>query len=153
MALSEREQQMLEQMEEALRAEDPRFASQMNGSPRLADNRRRYVLGGIGALAGLGLVILGINVQIWIGVVGFALIVASIAYAATPRSGGPELTVVDGAAPSSPPKSAGRGPRRRGPKRPSVGGSGHKAPKPPRSGTFMERLEQRWDERRNNGGM
>src|SRR5699024_4383763 len=85
-ALSERERQMLEEMEEAIRAEDPRFASQMKGrrtGPGGTD-RRRIAIGIVGALAGLGLVLLGINTTVWIGVSGFVLIVAAVAYAFTP---------------------------------------------------------------------
>ena len=52
--------------------------------------------GVVGALAGLGLVILGINTSLWVGVVGFGLIVAAVALALTPsRSGGGTLGVVD----------------------------------------------------------
>mgnify|MGYP002650165832 CR=1 FL=1 len=65
MALSERERQMLEEMEEAIRAEDPRFASQMNGVRAPGGDRRRMALGIVGALAGLGLVLLGINTIIY----------------------------------------------------------------------------------------
>lgn len=143
MALSEREQQMLEQMEQALRAEDPHFASQMNGSPRRPEDRRRLALGAIGALAGLGLVILGINTNMWVGVAGFALIVGSIALAAAPRrpeGSEPGLGVVTEDGSVARPARRPRAPRRR------LGlqkGSG-----PARGSSFMERLEQRWDNRR-----
>lgn len=140
MALSEREQQMLEQMEQALRAEDPHFASQMNGTSRLPEDRRRIVVGAVGALAGLALVILGINTNVWVGVAGFVLIVASIAVAAAPRrSAGRGLGVVaDDGSVSAPARAKGAG-------RPGRTGR----PRRPRgSGSFMERLEQRWEERR-----
>ncbi|APH01282.1 DUF3040 domain-containing protein [Janibacter indicus] len=145
MALSERERQMLEEMEEAIRAEDPRFASQMNGVRAPGGDRRRMALGIVGALAGLGLVLLGINTSIWVGVAGFALIVASVALALTPgRSGdGAGLGVVgsDGSVRSA------RTPRSKGASRPGKG----RSPKSKHQGSFMQRMEARWEERRQQG--
>lgn len=145
MALSERERQMLEEMEEAIRAEDPRFASQMNGGRGPGGDRRRMALGIVGALAGLGLVLLGINTSIWVGVAGFALIVASVALALTPgRSGdGAGLGVVgsDGSVRSP------RTPRSKGASRPGKG----RSPKSKHQGSFMQRMEARWEERRQQG--
>lgn len=144
MALSERERQMLEEMEEAIRAEDPSFASQMNGAKGgPGTDRRRIALGVIGALAGLGLVLLGINTTVWIGVAGFVLIVAAVAIALTPPHGDHRLGVVseDGAVK----KSAGR----KG--RPAGRGPTSAKGKASKHGTFMERMEQRWEERRREG--
>ena len=56
MPLSEHEQQMLAQMEQALASEDPRFAHQMRGGTTLAVRRRRLVLGILGVVIGLALV-------------------------------------------------------------------------------------------------
>lgn len=149
MALSERERQMLEEMEEAIRAEDPRFASQMKGSRNgsgsgSGSDRRRIIIGVIGALAGLGLVLLGINTNTWIGVAGFVLIVAAVALAATPGRGGDGLGVVaaDGSVTSV------KARQRKGVRIPGRPGG---ASKPSRQGTFMERMEQRWEERRRQG--
>ena len=145
MALSERERQMLEEMEEAIRAEDPRFASQMNGVRAPGGDRRRMALGIVGALAGLGLVLLGINTSIWVGVAGFALIVASVALALTPgRSGdGAGLGVVgsDGSV------RRARTPRSKGASRQGKG----RSPKSKHQGSFMQRMEARWEERRQQG--
>ena len=60
MPLSEHEQQMLEQMEQALASEDPRFAHQMRGGTTLAVRRRRLVLGILGVVIGLALVVVGV---------------------------------------------------------------------------------------------
>ena len=145
MALSERERQMLEEMEEAIRAEDPRFASQMNGSRAVGGDRRRLAVGIVGARAGLGRVLLGINTIIWVGVAGFALIVASVALALTHgRSGdGPGLGVVgaDGSVRSA------RTPRSKGASRPGKG----RSPRSKHQGSFMQRMEARWEERRQQG--
>lgn len=149
MALSEREQQMLDDMEQALSAEDPRFASQMNGRARMGEDRRRWVLGAVGALVGLGLVILGINWNMWIGVAGFAVIVAAVAYAATPR-GGDTLGVVSDDGSVQPASGAGRkrsSPLRRSSRQPRPG----RAPRQRGGGSFMERMEARWEQRRQGG--
>lgn len=148
MALSERERQMLEEMEEAIRAEDPRFASQMKGrrtGPGGTD-RRRVAIGVVGAIVGLALVLLGINTTLWIGVAGFVIIVAAVAYAFTPSRQPATLGVVgdDGAVKKSPPKPKPKSAFGRG------GGQGRSG-RHPRQGTFMERMEQRWEERRRQG--
>jgi len=72
--LSEHEQHLLEQMEQALYAEDPKFASQMQGSAARARLRRRVIVGAVFVIVGLGLVFLTVvqNV-VWWGAVGFAL--------------------------------------------------------------------------------
>lgn len=146
MALSERERQMLEEMEEAIRAEDPRFASQMNGAKGGAGtDRRRVAAGVVGALAGLGLVLLGINTTVWVGVAGFALIVASVALAVTPSRGSKQQMGVvadDGSVKKPTAKRKGGLPGR---------GSTSAKAKHPKQGTFMERMEQRWEERRREG--
>ncbi len=147
MALSEREQQMLDEMEQALYAEDPRFASQMQGRATAADRRRR-VIGVLGAVAGLALVILGINVNMWIGVAGFVVIVASIAFAVMPSGHGSTAPIgvvqedgsVAGRVPRRPAQRRGQVPGRV----PRIGGEA----RPGGSGSFMKRLEERWEERR-----
>jgi len=50
---------MLEQMEQALAAEDPKFASQMQGSSLASLQRRRWLVGAVGVIAGLALVLAG----------------------------------------------------------------------------------------------
>lgn len=84
MPLSDHEQKMLDQMEQALAAEDPKFASQMQSRGLAALQRRRWVVGVIGVLAGLGLVLVGVNTTMWVGALGFAVMVAAAVYAATP---------------------------------------------------------------------
>ena len=150
MALTERERQMLEQMEEAIRAEDPRFASQMKGSRgEGGTDRRRIVMGVVGALVGLGLVLLGINTSLWVGVAGFVLIVAAVALALTPGRGGEQLGVVaeDGSVTATTVRS------RKGRRVPGGAAKPQRqgTAKPQRQGTFMERMEQRWEERRRQG--
>lgn len=151
MPLSDREQHMLEQMEQALYAEDPKFASHMRGVGGAAA-RRRYILGAVGFLVGLGIVLLGVTLSnMWVGAVGFVVMVGAVVQAVAPprkRKGQASLGAVrpDGSVgpipePSRKPASA----KSRG------AGSNTKARGAGSSGTFMQRLEQRWERRRHGG--
>ena len=62
MPLSEHEQRVLEQIERALYAEDPKFAATVRGIDPKARQRRRYVRAGIGVLIGLALLPVGIAI-------------------------------------------------------------------------------------------
>ena len=127
MPLSEHEQQMLEQMEQALASEDPRFAHQMRGGAASGLRRKRLVFGVLGFVIGLGLVLLGVNTTMWVGVAGFAVMVAGVAYALTPVRNG------DGAGSAT---AGGKGPK------------GVKPPKgPANDGGFMNKLDERWERR------
>lgn len=136
MPLSEHEQQLLEQMEQALYAEDPKFASQMQGSGARRSARRRMAVGVVGVVLGLALVLVGVNTTMWIGAVGFAVMVGAVAFALTPPRRKAALGTVqpDGSVRrSAPGKAAGR----------------TKSSKP--GGSFMDRMEERWDKRRDDG--
>ncbi|MEU8589875.1 DUF3040 domain-containing protein [Streptomyces sp. NPDC048664] len=72
MPLSEHEQRMLEQMERALYAEDPKFATALEGSGLRTYTRRRVYQAAAGFLVGIALLMTGVVAkQIWISVVGF----------------------------------------------------------------------------------
>lgn len=138
MPLSEHEQRVLEQMEQALYAEDPRFAKQV-GKSQARVQRNRAGLGVVLAIVGLGLVLLAVWFQqIWIGGLGFGAMVVGGYLAFTPaKSGGSAIGAVrpDGSVKPGPQKASGKqGPRRAG-------------------GSFMNRLEERWDKRRGQGGL
>lgn len=142
MPLSEHEQHLLEQMEQALYAEDPKFASQMQGSAARARLRRGLAIGAVGVIAGLGLVILGVAAgSIWWGAIGFALMVGGVAYAISPpRAPKIKLGAVaeDGSVHTHERASqASRFGRIRKSKKPNVSRQ-----------TFLRRLEDRWDRRR-----
>src|SRR5690242_20623721 len=126
--LSEHEQKMLEQMEQALAAEDPKFASQMQGSSLASLQRRRWLVGAVGVIAGLALVVVGVNTTMWVGALGFALMVASAVFAATPPRRA-RLGVVRGDGSTDTPSGKGR---RKGQR------------------SFMDRLDERWERRQNN---
>jgi len=144
--LSEHEQHQLEQMEQALYAEDPKFASQMQGSAARARLRRRISIGAVGVLGGLGLVFLTViqNV-IWWGAIGFALMVGGVAYAITPaRAPKAALGAVaqDGSVRAHMP--VGRSGKVRQSRRSRQSAKGPKSTKQ----SFMRRIEERWDRRR-----
>ncbi|GAA1143208.1 DUF3040 domain-containing protein [Ornithinicoccus hortensis] len=147
MPLSEHEQRVLEQMEQALYAEDPRFANQMVGKAEAKAARRRMGVGILAAILGLGLIVLGVTVQqIWVGGIGFAAMVLGAALAFTPprKSQGPTLGTV---------QDDGNITLRTGSSNAGHGGRTHrgKGGRTKGSGNFMERLEQRWDRRREQG--
>ncbi|TWE12997.1 DUF3040 domain-containing protein [Rudaeicoccus suwonensis] len=136
MPLSEHEQRLLDQMEQALKAEDPKFASHMVSSRLSHRLGRRAVIGGFGVLAGLALVLVGVmSAQIWVGAIGFACMVAAGAYGLTP--GRTQLGTVQADGSVTPAAPA---------RRPSV------SSRQRTTGSFMQRLEQRWDRRRGMGG-
>jgi Protein of unknown function (DUF3040) len=140
--LSEHEQHLLEQMEQALYAEDPKFASQMQGSAARARLHRGLAIGALGVIAGLGLVVLGVAaMSIWWGAIGFALMVSGVAYAISP----PKVPKVilgevthDGSV--RPHQPAGRFTKLRKAKKSNANKQ-----------TFLRRLEDRWDRRRDDG--
>ena len=128
MPLSDNEQKMLEQMEQALAAEDPKFASQMQGSSLASLQRRRWLVGAVGVLAGLGLVLVGVNTTMWVGAIGFAVMVTAAVFAATPpRKARLGVVRADGTTGPAP-----KGARKKGQR------------------SFMDRLDERWERRQNN---
>jgi hypothetical protein len=82
--LSEHEQRLLDQIEQALYAEDPKFAANVRSVRRRTLRRRWIPISIVGVLVGLTVVIAGLAAKlIAVGVVGFVLILASCAYAAS----------------------------------------------------------------------
>ncbi|MGC1207473.1 MAG: DUF3040 domain-containing protein [Ornithinimicrobium sp.] len=138
MPLSEHEQRVLEQMEHALYAEDPRFASNLKKPAAQGRSRRRAVLGVVVAVIGLALVLTGVFLsQIWVGGIGFGAMVLGGVWAFTPGGKTPHLSVVNSGGDTSGGAAGGK-----------TGPSHKKPPAPRRSGSFMQRMEQRWDKRR-----
>jgi len=140
--LSEHEQHLLEQMEQALYAEDPKFASQMQGSAARARLRRSIAIGAGGVIIGLGLVVLGVlQESIWLGAIGFALMVGGVAFAISPpKVPKTKLGSVteDGSVRTHEAASPAGKPRKSGKTKKSNA----------TRGTFLRRLEERWDRRR-----
>ena len=157
MPLSEEELRLLEQMERALVEEDPKFASTLRGTSLRRSARRRAIVAGVVFVLGIGLLMGGAMsassnsaLGFTIGIAGFVVMLGSATVALTairgqqhasavppdPRSAmhpSRGFTVIDG----------GRAPRLRRPRRAASGRT---------SGTFMERMEERWRRRREQGG-
>ncbi|TRV75881.1 DUF3040 domain-containing protein [Streptomyces sp. 130] len=131
MPLSEHEQRMLEQMERALYAEDPKFATALEGSGLRTYTRRRVYQAVAGFLVGIALLMAGmVAQQIWISVVGFLVMLGCAVLAVTgwrkaPKPGEQQSVRTGGAAD-----------RRQSRQRRSV----------------MNRIEQRWQRRRDEQG-
>jgi hypothetical protein len=129
--LSEHEQKVLQAMEQALYAEDPRFATHITNHG-LHPNKRRIIVGVLGVVVGLALVVLGaLNSLIWLGAIGFALMVAGGAWAFSPA----KKSVLGAVGPDGAVRRTVSGESRKG-RRPKAG--------------FMQRLEERWDKRRHD---
>jgi len=81
MPLSEHEQRLLEQMERALYAEDPKLASTLMRGHHVmgVTNRRNVFLGLLLAIGGLAAVIGGVAANVvFLGVAGFAAVVGGL---------------------------------------------------------------------------
>jgi len=152
--LSEEELRLLEQMERALAAEDPKFVSALQGRTLRRVARMRTIAAGVVFLGGVGLLLGGAMAgQTWLGAIGFLVMLgsATLGLAAWRGQRAPEerprqdelfdfddhphrFDVIQGGRASKP-----RRPRKQ------------RAPKAPKHGTFMQRLEQRWQHRRDQG--
>jgi hypothetical protein len=76
--LSEHEQRLLDQIEQALYAEDPKFASAVRSARARSHTRRSFVLAIAGVVLGLGMVLVGlITGLIVVSVIGFVVVVAA----------------------------------------------------------------------------
>jgi hypothetical protein len=128
--LSDHEQRLLEQMERALYAEDPKFADALRKSRSASIDRKGIVLGVAGIMGGLAVLVVGVATQIIpLGIIGFVLMLAGAfwSYRAFTRKSEEGQTPAD-------PSTVGRSASRKA-----------------SSGGFMDRLEQRWQQRRERG--
>ena len=124
MPLSEHEQRMLEQMERALYAEDPKFASALEGSGLRTYTRRRVYQAVAGFLVGIALLMAGmVAKQVWLSVVGFLVMLGCAVLAVTGWRKAPKPG--EQAAGAAHPRAQTR------PKR-----------------SVMDRIEERWQRRR-----
>jgi len=136
MPLSEHEQRMLEQIEKALYAEDPKFAQSVRARDPRVHYRRRVILAVIGFLLGVGLLVAGVIIKyIPMGVAGFLVMLTSAIWALSSwrhMSGlGPRRAPAPAAAPAAARKRRSRSRSR----------------SQPTDQGFMERLEERWRRR------
>jgi len=123
--LSDEEARLLAQLEQSLAAEDPEFASTLRGSKLVAHNRRVAAICVVAFLAGMAMLLGGVMAKTtWLGVLGFVAMVAGAYFFVRAWRRG-----ISGAEDSQP-------------SRPSS---------PKSSGSFVDRMEQRWQRRQDEG--
>jgi hypothetical protein len=121
MPLSDEEARLLHQLEQSLAAEDPDFASALRGSKLLAKSKRLSAVSAIGFLTGLGLLFTGAaTARTWVGVLGFVVMLAAVYIFVTAGRRGFGASADLRAAPAGKP-----------------------------SGSFVDRMEERWQRRQN----
>ncbi len=102
MPLSEHEQRLLDEIEQALYAEDPKFASSVRSVRTRRRVRTSMLLCVVGVLAGLGLVLVGLLANVVaLSVVGFVLLVGAVGYATQSLRHRDNVESVPGVAPNS----------------------------------------------------
>lgn len=79
MPLSDREQQILSDIEARLRQEDPKFAKTVSTTTVSTQTRHQLKLAVVGLVLGFVLMLLFI-LNIWFGIAGFGLMLASAVY-------------------------------------------------------------------------
>jgi hypothetical protein len=80
--LSEHEQRQLEQIEQALYAEHPRFAKAVRAADPRVHYKRRVVYSAVGFVIGVALLPVGVSTVAAISIVGFVIMLASCYWAA-----------------------------------------------------------------------
>ncbi|HUK67239.1 MAG TPA: DUF3040 domain-containing protein [Streptosporangiaceae bacterium] len=139
MPLSKHEQRQLEQIEQALRADDPRFADAVAAADPRVHYKRRVIAAALGLVAGVGLLLAGLVINIIaVAVAGFVVMLGCSLWAVTSyrRMTGSTTGRV-------PAKGRGAGKERRA----ARGGRAGRQAGP----GLMGRLEERW-RRRQEGG-
>ena len=131
MALSAEEQRLLDQMEAALAAEDPKLVNALRGTGTRRVHRRRVAIAGVGFFAGLALLVTGMSTNWFVSVLGFVVMVAAAVTAISSWQhvgSGADIN-----------RSADR------PKAPQSSGAGN-------GQGFMDKMEERWRRRRDGSG-
>jgi hypothetical protein len=135
MPLSDHEQRMLDQIESALYAEDPKFASSVRGGTLRAPSARRRLQGAALFVVGLAMLVSGVAFKATmigtfpiLSVIGFIVMFGGVVFAIT----GPRVAGGGGRDRSAPPAS---------------GGARQKRGKSPGGGSFTSRMEDRFRRR------
>ncbi len=142
MALSEEEERLLDQMEAALAAEDPKLVHTLSGKGTRRVHRRRAAVAGVGFFVGLGLLVGGMSIGmasrpaigIAVSVVGFVIMVVAAViaiYAWQHVAGAQDQSGRSTDRLKTQPSSAGGGANNQG---------------------FMDKMEERWRKRRDESG-
>lgn len=128
MPLSEHEQRLLEQMERALYAEDPKFATALRSPADRRGTRRRSALGVVIALVGAVALVGGVAASlVAVGVLGFLVMLAGTFLVVASISGSRRPAPAESTDAAAPTPAAA-----------------------PRRSRFMDRVEERW-RRRHDG--
>ncbi|MFC5750527.1 DUF3040 domain-containing protein [Actinomadura rugatobispora] len=146
MPLSEHEQRMLDQIEQALYAEDPKFAHAVRSTNPQVHYKRRIVKAALGFVVGVSTLMTGLvmnagTVTIAVSVTGFLLMVVCCVWALTSWK---RMTGVGAEAAAS-----GTGDPAGGGSGGGGGGGGRPARRRDKSSKpgFMDRMEERWRRR------
>jgi hypothetical protein len=132
--LSEHEQRQLEQIEQALRAADPRFADAVHAADPRVHYRRRVIAAAPGFVIGVGLLLAGVVINVIpIALAGFVVMLACSLWAVTSYR-----RMTGSSTGRAPARDSGAGKKRRAVKDRRAAGRG--------SG-LMGRLEERWQHR------
>lgn len=157
MPLSEEELRLLEQMERALVEEDPKFASTLRGTSFRRAARRKAIIAGVVFVLGVTVLMTGAIMHlIPVGVIGFLVMLASATYGLATWRG---QSSAQAAAAESQDTKATKETKHEGFSLIEGGRAGRRRPRKQKqrqssSGSFMERMEERWRHRRDqNGGM
>ncbi|MFG3440445.1 DUF3040 domain-containing protein [Nonomuraea sp. NPDC047897] len=127
MPLSEHEQRLLDQIEQALYAEDPKWANTVRISDPRSHYKRRLIKASIGFALGVVLLMVGVVINlIPLGVGGFVVMLAACLWGLSSWKRMNGFGDASSPAPGAP--VAGKQSRRQ-------------------RGTFMERMEERWRRR------
>ena len=139
MPLSEHEQRQLEQIEQALRAGDPRFANALHAADPRVHYKRRVIGAALGFVIGVGLLLAGVVINvILVGVAGFVVMLACSLWAVTSYQ---RMTGIATGRASAKDRASGKKPR---------ASKGRSAGNQAGSG-MMRRLEERWRRRQERG--
>ena len=135
MPLSDHEQKLLAQMEQALYAEDPKFATTLTGRQRGVGSVSRALVAVASVAIGLTLIIVGITIADggvpWLSIVGFVVMFGGVVFAvAAPASRTVPTTDT-----------------------PSRGGRVRSTSSPRARSSFVQRMEERWERRADGGGL
>jgi predicted lipid-binding transport protein (Tim44 family) len=137
--LSEHERRQFEQIEQALRASDPRLAGAAHATDPRVHYKRRVIAAALGFLIGVGLLFAGVVINvILVAVAGFAVMLACSLWAVTSYRRMTAITTGRVLAQAS--RVASKRRVAKGPRAGKQAGSG-----------LMERLEERWRRRQERG--
>ena len=137
--LSEHEQRQFKQIEQALRADDPRFANAVRAADPRVHYKRRVIGAALGFVIGVGLLLAGVVINVIpIAVAGFVVMLAASMWAVNSYR-----RMTGTATGRAPGQSRRAGRKQRAPK-------DRRASKQAGSG-LMGRLEERWRHRQEGG--